>query len=150
MNPFLRWCRFNLVGAVGMVLQLAALACFERWFHGHYLIATAAAVELTLVHNFVGHLHFTWRDRRTAGAIPGQFLRFHLSNGLVSMLGNLALMPLLVRGARLPLLAANAVAVLCCSLANFCLSHLWGFASRQPASPRAQSTSGQENLQPSL
>ena len=55
-------------------------------------------------------------------------IRFHLSNGLVSMLGNLALMRLLVHHAHLPLLVANLIAILCCSVANFCLGNTWAFA----------------------
>ncbi|MGP8250997.1 MAG: GtrA family protein, partial [Terracidiphilus sp.] len=57
----------------------------------------------------------------------GQLLRFHLSNGLVSMVGNLALMPILVAGARIPVLAANAIAILCCSIVNFLLGDRWAF-----------------------
>jgi len=46
------------------------------------------------------------------------------------MLGNLALMRPLVDGARLPVLAANGVAILCCSLVNFCLGDGWVFAAK--------------------
>ena len=133
MNTLRRWGKFNLVGAVGMVVQLAALAGLNRLAPGHYLCATAAAIEITLLHNFVWHQHFTWRDRRDESAVLGQLVRFHLSNGLVSMLGNLALMRMLVHGARMPLLAANCVAVLCCSVVNFCLGNSWAFAERGQA-----------------
>lgn len=129
---FVRWCKFNLVGAAGMVLQLGTLALLGRWAVGHYMYATAAAVELTLVHNFIWHLHYTWRDRR-GDSITAQFLRFQVSNGMVSLAGNLALMPMLVSGLRLPLLIANSIAILCCSIANFCLGNLWAFGSRSPA-----------------
>lgn len=128
MNLFVRWGKFNLVGAMGMAVQLVALALMNRWTGGHYLWATAAAIEITLAHNFLWHLHYTWRDRRGHGALLSQFARFHLANGMVSMTGNLAMMPLLVRGAHIPLLAANALAILCCSLVNFCLGHTWAFA----------------------
>ena len=90
MNALVRWCKFNLVGAMGMVLQLATLAALNRLWPGHYLLATAAALEVTLVHNFVWHVHYTWRDRRDDSAWRFQLMRFHLSNGLVSTLGNLA------------------------------------------------------------
>ena len=116
MNTFIRWGKFNLVGAMGMVVQLGALALFNRCGRGHYLCASAAAVELTLLHNFVWHLHYTWRDRRDGSAILAQLVRFHLSNGLVSMLGNLALMRMLVHEAHMPLLVANSIAILCCSI----------------------------------
>jgi putative flippase GtrA len=113
---------------MGMGLQLAALALFNRWTAGHYLYASAAAIELALLHNFMWHLHYTWRDRRDGATRLRQFVRFHLSNGLVSMLGNLALMRLLVHDARLPLLISNVIAILCCSVANFCLGNNWAHA----------------------
>jgi len=141
MSTLVRWWRFNLVGTIGVAVQLCALACLERLCRGHYLVATAAAVELTLLHNFVWHLHYTWSDRRSAGAIPMQLLRFHLANGAVSLAGNLALMPLLVREAHLPVLAANAAAILCCSVVNFCLGHLWAFAPACAARAAAQTAS---------
>jgi putative flippase GtrA len=47
------------------------------------------------------------------------------------MLGNLALMRILVNEAHLPLLAANAIAILCCSIINFCLGNNWAFAARR-------------------
>ncbi|MGA2673128.1 MAG: GtrA family protein [Terracidiphilus sp.] len=130
MNAFIRWGKFNLVGAMGMVLQLAALALFNRLAPGHYLYASAAAIEVTLLHNFVWHLHYTWRDRRGDSALRSQIVRFHLSNGLVSMLGNLALMRILVQEAHAPLLVSNCIAILCCSLVNFCLGNNWAFAAR--------------------
>lgn len=132
MTTWVRWGKFNLVGAMGMVVQLSALALFNRVMAGHYLCASAAAIELTLLHNFAGHLMFTWRDRCDRSALFAQFMRFHVSNGLVSMLGNLVLMRVLVEAARLPVLVANSIAILCCSLLNFCLGHNWAFAEKAP------------------
>jgi putative flippase GtrA len=150
-----RWGRFNLVGAVGMAVQLGAMALINRLAPGHYMLATAAAIEITLLHNFVWHLHFTWRDRfptlNTKGvfrmgqpderrSLAGHLIRFHLSNGLVSMVGNLALMPVLVEGARIPVVAANAVAILCCSIVNFFLGDRWAFVSTPAINAAASPT----------
>ena len=129
MKTLIRWGKFNLVGAIGMVVQLATLALLNRWMAGHYLFASAAAIEVTLLHNFAWHLRYTWRDRQGQSTRLSQLTRFHLSNGMVSMLGNLALMRLLVDGARMPVLAANGVAILCCSLVNFFLGDGWVFAT---------------------
>jgi len=131
MNTLVRWGKFNLVGAVGMTVQLASLAIFNWLWPGHYLLATAAALELTLAHNFVWHIRFTWRDRRHRSPLAGQFIRFHVSNGLVSLVGNLALMPFLVEGARIPVVWANLIAILACSIVNFCLGNSWAFAETQ-------------------
>jgi len=140
MNTLIRWGKFNLVGAMGMGVQLASLALLNRCIPGHYLVASAAAVELTLLHNFVWHMHYTWRDRcgrdRRAGA-PWlrPFVRFQLSNGLVSLVGNVALMRLLVHGAHLPVLASNLLAILSCSVANFAIGNSWAFAAARRAEP---------------
>jgi putative flippase GtrA len=124
----IRWGKFNLVGAMGMVVQLAALEFFTGLSGRHYLLASAAAVELALLHNFVWHLHYTWRDRRDESARLSRLVRFHLSNGTISMAGNLVLMRMLVDAMGLPVLGANGIAILCCSIANFCLGDRWAFA----------------------
>jgi putative flippase GtrA len=128
VNTFLRWWKFNLVGAMGMAVQLAALALLNRRAAGHYLFASAAAIELTLLHNFVWHLRYTWRDRRDDSILLAQFVRFHLSNGLVSLLGNLALTRILVEEAHISLLVSGSISILCCSVINFCLGDSWAFA----------------------
>lgn len=127
MNTLIRWGKFNAVGVMGMVLQLTTLTVFERGAPGHYLIASAAAVELAILHNFVWHLHYTWRERVDDSLPLVRLVRFHLSNGLVSMVGNLVILKLLVQQVRLPLLIADCIAILCCSLVNFCLGDRWVF-----------------------
>ena len=127
MNALIRWGKFNAVGVMGMVLQLTALAVFERCAPGHYLVASAAAVELAILHNFIWHLHYTWRDRADDSAAPIRLVRFHLSNGLVSMVGNLVILRLLVQQVHLPLLIADSIAILFCSMINFCLGDRWVF-----------------------
>jgi putative flippase GtrA len=133
VNTLIRWSKFNAVGALGMLVQLGALAAFNRMAAGHYLLATAAALEVTLVHNFIWHLHYTWRDRREGSRPLAPFLRFHLSNGMVSLVGNLALMRIMVQQLRLPVLAANAIAILFCSVINYCLGDRWVFAINRRA-----------------
>lgn len=129
MSLWARWGKFNLVGVMGAGVQLGALAILDRAFAGHYLLVTAAALEMTLLHNFVWHLHYTWRDRRDRSAIAGQLARFHVSNGLVSFAGNLALVRLLTGECGIPVVAANGAAIVACSMVNFCLGHCWAFAA---------------------
>ena len=129
MSPIARWLRFNMVGALGMGVQLGARALLNRRLAGHYLIASTAALEITLLHNFAGHVIYTWRDRRDRSLIVGRLARFHLTNGLVSLIGNLALMRLLVQGAHMPVLMANGIAILCCSVLNFLLADRWAFVA---------------------
>ena len=134
MSTFARWWRFNVVGALGMVVQLGTLAVLNRWAPGHDLCSSVIALEITLLHNFAWHLQFTWRERRGDAPLRTQLVRFHLSNGLVSLLGNLVLMAVLVRAVHLPVVLANGVAILSCSALNFALGNLWAFGKAGTAS----------------
>jgi len=119
-----RWLKFNLVGAFGIAVQLGILALLRVGFGMDYMLATALAVEAAVVHNFVWHERFTWADRGTLTLAQsvGRLVRFNLTTGAVSILGNLAFMRLLVGAAGLPFLPANMLSIAGCSVANFLLS----------------------------
>jgi putative flippase GtrA len=117
----IRWLKFNGVGALGIVVQLGCLAALQHGFHLHYLLATGLAVEIAVLHNFVWHERFTWKDR-AGGPLRerfGRLVKFHLGNGLISIGGNLALMALLVGRLQMRVLLANGIAISVCSLLNF-------------------------------
>jgi putative flippase GtrA len=118
-----RWVGFNAVGLAGVGVQLALLQLMRPLLP--LLAATAAAVELTLLHNYLWHERLVWRSRREGRG--ARLLRFHLSNGAVSMAGNLLLMQWLAAQRQVPLLAANLCAIVLCSLANYLLAEFWVF-----------------------
>lgn len=129
-SSMFRWLKFNLVGLGGVLLQLGLL---DTWMHfslGNYLLGTCVAVEAALLHNFGWHCVYTWRDRPAGGTadVWMRGVRFHLSNGGVSLVGNLLLMRLLVTGLGSPVLFANMLAILACSAVNFFLGDRWVFA----------------------
>jgi putative flippase GtrA len=131
--------RFNLVGLLGIAVQLATLALLNRALPHDYLLTSTLAVELTLLHNFAWHLHYTWPQTKiTRRAATPALLRFHLSNGLISLFGNLLLMRLFAHSLHIPILLANAITIACCGLANFSLAHHWVFShSRSRANAKA-------------
>ena len=125
--------RFNLVGILGIVTQLTTLTLLNRAIPTRYLLTSTLAVELTLLHNFAWHLRYTWPQTKiTRRSATIALLRFHLSNGLISLLGNLALMRAFVRSFHSPILIANALTIACCGLANFFLAHNWVFPQTAP------------------
>lgn len=130
-----RWLKFNLVGALGMVIQLGSLWLLTRACHMNYLLATACAVELAVVHNFLWHERFTWRDRwgGTFTLSWRQLVQFNLANGTISLVGNMLLMRIVGGQLHLSLLAANAISIAACSLVNFVASDTWVFISRGQA-----------------
>ena len=124
-----RWLKFNFVGGIGIGVQFAALSILKGLVHLDYLVATAIAVEATVVHNFVGHERFTWSDRVNASRRASilRFARFNVTTGGVSILGNLLLMKVLVGDCHVNYLVANAIAIALCSIANFLVSDNWVF-----------------------
>lgn len=127
MHPVTRFFRFNLVGLLGVLVQLTTLALLNRAIPAHYLLASTVAVEFTLFHNFAWHLHYTWPEARPSAALQ-KVLRFQLSNDLTSLLGNLALMHLFVHSLHAPVILSNALSIACCGFVNFLLAHHWAFA----------------------
>jgi putative flippase GtrA len=118
----MRFWRFNAVGVLGFAVQLAVLALLVR-LGLHYLAATVLAVEAAILHNFLWHERWTWRDRPSAGAARlTRLARFHALNGAISLAGNLLLMRLLVGALGMPPLPANLIAVLACALVNYAAS----------------------------
>jgi putative flippase GtrA len=138
-SKFVRWCKFNFVGGIGILMQFAGLYLLKCVLGFNYLSATAIAVEVAVVHNFIWHEQFTWVDRTLieAGSFASlqsqrrrlvrRFVRFNCTNGAVSILGNLALMKVMVGLAHMNYLLANGVAIALCSLANFLVSDEWVF-----------------------
>jgi putative flippase GtrA len=111
-----RWLKFNLVGGIGITVQLLMLILLETGLHFNYLIATALAVETAVVHNFLWHERFTWADRADRGLT--RFLKFHLTAGLFSIAGNLAFMKLLVGIGHVNYLLANGITITACSVVS--------------------------------
>jgi putative flippase GtrA len=153
-SRFARWMKFNFVGGIGMIVQFVALFLLKSALHINYLAATAIAVEIAVLHNFVWHEKFTWAEKMWVDKIWAEKLwvdriqvdrgpvdrlqnshsgplrrlaRFHVANGVVSILGNLALMRAMVGAAHMNYLMANAIAIAVCAVANFAASEWWVF-----------------------
>ncbi len=128
-QTFFRWLKFNFVGGIGIGVQLAVLAILRSLLHFDYLLATAVAVEAAVLHNFLWHERFTWADRGSVGQAQRvvRLAKFNLSNGAVSLVGNILLMRLLMGEFGVNYMAANLVAIAFCSLANFLLSDRFVF-----------------------
>jgi putative flippase GtrA len=121
-----RWLKFNTVGAIGIGVQLAALTLFKSALHVEILWATAAAVEIAVLHNFLWHERWTWKDR-TGSHVLVRLARFNLTTGAMSIVSNLLCMRLLVGQLHMQYLVANLLAIAVTSIANFLLSELFVF-----------------------
>jgi putative flippase GtrA len=118
------WMKFNAVGLLGIGVQLVVLTALKSGAGFNYLAATVIAVEAAVLHNFFWHEHWTWieRTRSASGGLPDRLARFHVTNGLISIAGNLTLMWVLVSRLHLHYFLANIMAIATCSILNFLAS----------------------------
>jgi putative flippase GtrA len=132
-TPFYRWIVFNSVGAMGFVLQIGTLFLLVHAAGLHYLPATALAVEIAVLHNFIWHENWTWVDRtgRKKNGRCRRLFHFHLANGVISILGNLLLMRFLVGVLEMHYLPANLFAIALCAVLNFLAGDRLVFRSNQ-------------------
>src|SRR5437016_14274755 len=123
--------RFNVVGVLGFALQSGALFILTHSVHPvGYLAATAAAVELAVLNNFIWHQRWTWRDRPsgTMWETLCRLAKFNITNGLFSITGNLVFMTVLVGRLGLGISGANLISVAACSIDSFVLADRIAFA----------------------
>ncbi|PYV48644.1 MAG: hypothetical protein DMG92_13100 [Acidobacteria bacterium] len=119
-NGFVRWLKFNAVGAIGIAVQLGALALLTSILEVNYLLATALAVEAAVLHNFIWHERFTWADRTETNRFI-RLLKFNLTTGVFSIAGNVAFTKALSE-AGVHYLSANVLSIALCSIINFFLN----------------------------
>ena len=127
----MRFGRFSLVGLLGAVLQLALMELLTKSLGLPIVAATLVAVELTLLHNFLWHQRFTWRDRKISGLRQAgiRLWRFHLANGAVSLCGNILLMYCFVERLKISMVGSTLGAIVLCALVNFQLADRWVYAT---------------------
>lgn len=115
---------FSAVGFLGSFVHLGLLLLLTTYLKAHYLVATAVAVEVTVLHNFLWHEHWTWADRtgRAAGGRWRRLLWFNLATGCVSIAGNLVLMRLYAGILDIPIPLAALFSIASCWIANFLAS----------------------------
>ncbi len=128
----MRFGKFSLVGLAGAVVQLAVFSALVRIRHWPATPTALLAVEIAVLHNFLWHERFTWRDREPLNLRRRilRLWRFHAANGLVSLAGNAALTYVLVEWLEVPAMISAAAAIGLCAPLNFYLADLWVWGGR--------------------
>lgn len=141
-----RTLAFITVGAIGFVVQLSSLTVLLSLAHWPWLVATLASVGLTVVHNFVWHERWTWRDRRAAGSRAARFLKFNAGNGAISLAGNTASMALFAGVLGVPPVPANVITVGLLAAVNFAVADRWTFTRGSRPPHRAPGPSAESGI----
>jgi putative flippase GtrA len=117
--------KFGIVGGSGYLINLAVFSILSSSFGLHHVIAAIGAFCVALTNNFLWNRHWTFEP---GDGHPGfQAARF-LAVSIGALLINLAALELLVSGAGLGDLPAQAIAVAIAMPFNFLGNKLWTFA----------------------
>jgi dolichol-phosphate mannosyltransferase len=121
---WLQLVRFLAVGASGYVVNLATFALCVHVLDVDYRLAAVVAFVVALTNNFLWNRHWTF-DART-GRAGRQALRFVIVS-VGAFMVNLVVLELLVSGAELPEVPAQALAIVAATPCNFLGNKLWTF-----------------------
>jgi len=124
---WLQLVRFGLVGGVGFVVNLLVYTLFVHGVGVDYRAANVAAWLVAVVNNFILNRHWTFDAKD--GRARSQAIRFLLVS-LLAEAFSLLMLTLLVEGAGLAKIPAQALAVLASMPLNFLGNKLWSFRSR--------------------
>ena len=127
----MRLCAFASVGFLGLLLQTLLLHLLTTFAGWPIAPAIAVAVEAAVLHNFLWHERWTWRDRSDRSGALARLARFHLSNGAGSLLGHLVLTTAAVDLAGLAPVPASLAVVAIVGAGNFVASDRWVFSARR-------------------
>jgi putative flippase GtrA len=124
---WLQLVRFGLVGGIGFIVNLAVYALFVHPVGVDYRVAAVAAWIVAVLNNFVLNRHWTFDARD--GRASFQAMRF-VAVSLVAFVFSLLLLTLLVEGASVAKVPAQAIAVVASTPLNFLGNKLWSFRLR--------------------
>lgn len=117
--------KFGLVGGSGYLINLAVFAVLAGGFGLHHLAAAVGAFCVALANNFLWNRHWTFE---AGHGHPGfQAARF-FAVSVAALLVNLAVLEVLISGASMGDLPAQAIAVAVAMPFNFLGNKLWTFA----------------------
>jgi putative flippase GtrA len=136
-----RFAKFAGVGVVGWLVQVVTLSALIA-AGAHYLLATALAVEVTILHNFAWHLRCTWREAAapSRSIVVQRLVRFNTSTALVSIVGNVVITALAVEHLHVAAPLANTLAALLLAVLNFALANRWVFQTAELRTLRCRVT----------
>ncbi len=117
--------KFGLVGCSGYVVNLAVFAVLADSAGLHHAVAALGAFCVAVSNNFLWNRHWTFDARADHAGF--QAVRF-LTVSVVALLINLAALEVLIVGASLGSLLAQAIAVAVAMPFNFVGNKLWTFA----------------------
>jgi len=117
--------KFCVVGGSGYVVNLVVFTLAFELGNLHHLVAATMAFAVAVTNNFWWNRHWTFSARE--GHAGFQAARF-LAVSLGAFLFAAAVLELLVSGAEMPEIPAQAISVVAATPLNFVGNKMWSFA----------------------
>ncbi len=116
--------KFGVVGGSGYVVNLAVFAAAVKFAGVHHLVAATIAFVVAVSNNFWWNRHWTFGARD--GHAGFQAARF-FSVSVVAFVFGAAVLELLVSGAGMPEIGAQAISIVAATPLNFVGNKMWSF-----------------------
>lgn len=141
--------KFAIVGGSGVLVNMGLLYLLTRIFSLRLEIASAIAIEVSILSNFTLNDHWTFKKRSVQRPFWTRILRYHLVTGLAGLVNYLVLL-LLVNKFGLHDLLSNLIGIAIGTIINYSLNSLWTWGGRSSslASPGSQPADVQPRKKP--
>jgi dolichol-phosphate mannosyltransferase len=123
-SNWLELVRFGFVGASGYAVNLAVFALLVHGAAAHYRLAALGAFLVAVANNFLWNRRWTFRDHTSRA--HHQAVRF-LVVSVAALAFNLLMLEVLVAGAGLAEVPAQAIAIVTATPLSFLGNKLWTF-----------------------
>ena len=123
-----RAAKFGAVGASGVLVNMLVLWLLKERAGAPLWLASSAAIELSILNNFLWNYHWTFADRQREKRQewPRALVKYHLAVS-VAAVSNFAVLWLLHQLWGMDYLRANALGILAGFASNYWFSNLWVF-----------------------
>ncbi len=99
-----------------------------------YFISSLAAIELSIISNFIFNLQWTWSDRSSELPVWRKLIRYHLGVAGTAYLCNYLILVGLTEWLGIQYLISNLAGIGAGTIANYLISDRWTF-KKSPDSP---------------
>ncbi|MCS7126274.1 MAG: GtrA family protein [Aigarchaeota archaeon] len=121
--------KFNIVGGIGVVVNMVSYIVLNDWLAIHYMLAGALSTEISIINNFLLNDLWTFRSRSRKNSMLIRAGLFHASR-IFGMVVTLATLYLLVDIFNMNDLVAYLIAIGLGVLVNFYTSDVYVWSGK--------------------
>ena len=121
--------KFGIVGGSGVLVNMGLLYILTRFLSIRLEIASALAIEVSILSNFFLNNLWTFKKRETHVPFWSRLLRYHLVTGLAGIVNYLVLL-LLVKTLGWHDMLSNLIGIAIGTIINYSLNSLWTWRVR--------------------